>query len=48
MKQQIPLVAKPVTPHNFAAYGQVIQAQPDGKGFDEEDAQLVLDRGTPR
>jgi ureidoglycolate hydrolase len=40
--------AELITPENFQAYGQVIFASQDGKGFDYEDAQLVLDKGTPR
>ncbi|MBD2098671.1 ureidoglycolate lyase [Trichocoleus sp. FACHB-591] len=42
------LPAQPITPENFQPYGQVIAASTDGKLFDSEDAQLVLDRGTPR
>jgi len=33
---------------SFAPYGQVCTAQDDGKVFDNDDAQLVLDKGTPR
>jgi len=43
-----PLPAQPITPENFQPYGQVIAASQDGKLFDSEDAQLVLDRGIPR
>ena len=43
-----PLPAQPITPENFQPYGQVIAASADGKQFDAEDAQLVLDRGIPR
>ena len=42
------LQAQWVTAENFRPYGQVIFASTDGKPFDAEDAQLVLDRGTPR
>ncbi|AKG22038.1 ureidoglycolate lyase [Calothrix sp. 336/3] len=37
-----------VTTENFQAYGQVIFPSQDGKAFDSEDAQLILDQGTPR
>ena len=43
-----PLSAQPITPESFQLYGQVISASQDGKLFDTEDAQLVLDRGIPR
>ncbi|HEY9751182.1 MAG TPA: ureidoglycolate lyase [Allocoleopsis sp.] len=43
-----PLPTQPITPENFQPYGQVISASTDGKLFDSEDAQLVLDRGIPR
>jgi ureidoglycolate hydrolase len=42
------LQAQLITPENFQPYGQVISASTDGKAFDAEDAQLVLDKGTPR
>lgn len=42
------LPAQPITPETFQPYGQVIFASEDGKPFDAEDAQLVLDRGIPR
>ncbi|MCX7592368.1 MAG: ureidoglycolate lyase [Fischerella sp.] len=42
------LQAQWVTPENFRRYGQVIFPSQDGKNFDAEDAQLVLDKGTPR
>ncbi|QYO65126.1 ureidoglycolate lyase [Leptolyngbya sp. 7M] len=42
------LPAQAITPENFRPYGQVIFAAPDGKGFDQEDAQLHLSEGTPR
>ena len=37
-----------VTPENFSPYGQVILPSADGKPFDETDARLRLDGGTPR
>ena len=37
-----------ITPDAFRPFGQVIAATTDGKAFDPEDAQLSLDRGTPR
>lgn len=42
------LQAQWITPENFRRYGQVIFASKDGKSFDAEDAQLILDRGIPR
>jgi ureidoglycolate hydrolase len=41
-------VAQPITPETFRPYGQVIFASADGKPYDADDAQLCLDRGTPR
>nr|WP_290221565.1 ureidoglycolate lyase [Trichocoleus desertorum] len=43
-----PLPTQPITSETFQPYGQVIAASADGKLFDSEDAQLVLDRGIPR
>ncbi|MGD1871587.1 MAG: ureidoglycolate lyase [Mastigocoleus sp.] len=37
-----------ITPENFLRYGQMISASKDGKTFDEQDAQLSLDKGIPR
>jgi ureidoglycolate hydrolase len=37
-----------ITPESFRSFGQVIAATTDGKAFDQEDAQLALNRGTPR
>eukprot|EP00775_Hariotina_reticulata_P002494 gene2494-2797_t len=37
-----------LTPEAFEPFGQVIGPTEDGKVFDSQDAQLVLDRGTPR
>ncbi|NJL99511.1 MAG: Ureidoglycolate hydrolase [Synechococcaceae cyanobacterium SM2_3_2] len=42
------LKAQLITPESFAPFGQIITATQDGKAFDQEDAQLVLDRGIPR
>lgn len=42
------LQAESITAENFQPYGQVIFPSQDGKAFDAEDAQLVLDKGTPR
>ncbi|MBE9215262.1 ureidoglycolate lyase [Plectonema cf. radiosum LEGE 06105] len=42
------LPAKTITPENFQPYGQVIFPSKDGKTFDIEDAQLVLNNGIPR
>ena len=44
----VQLQAKWATKENFAPYGQVISAAENEKPYDEEDAQLVLDRGIPR
>ena len=42
------LSAQIITSENFQPYGQVIFPSKDGKLFDSEDAQLVLDKGVPR
>ncbi|MEL7086194.1 MAG: ureidoglycolate lyase [Cyanobacteria bacterium P01_A01_bin.3] len=42
------LPAIPITPENFAPFGQVITASEDGTSYSAEDAQLSLDRGIPR
>jgi ureidoglycolate hydrolase len=42
------LPAQPITAAVFRPYGQVIFASEDGKPFDQDDAQLQLDRGIPR
>lgn len=42
------LQAQFITPETFKPYGQVIYASQDGKPFDAEDAQLVLQNGIPR
>ncbi len=44
----VQLQASWATKENFAPYGQVISAAENEKPYDEEDAQLVLDRGIPR
>jgi len=41
------LKAEWITSDNFRPYGQVIAATPDGKPYDQEDAQLQL-QGVPR
>jgi len=38
----------PVTSESFRPFGQVCGAEHDGKMYDKDDAQLVLDKGTPR
>lgn len=45
VKRLIPL---PLTDETFRPFGQIIRASEDGKAFDQDDAQLVLDRGIPR
>ncbi|HIK28371.1 MAG: ureidoglycolate lyase [Oscillatoriaceae bacterium SKW80] len=42
------LQAQFITPETFKPYGQVIYASQDGKPFDADDAQLVLQNGIPR
>jgi len=42
------LVAQPITAQAFQPYGQVIFAAEDGKNYDAEDAQLLLNGGIPR
>ena len=42
------LQAQWITRENFLRYGQVIFPSQDGKLYDHEDAQLVLDKGIPR
>ncbi|CAD7705295.1 unnamed protein product [Ostreobium quekettii] len=46
--ERIKLNVTPLTPETFRPFGQVIGATEDGKQFDSTDAQLVLDKGTPR
>ena len=45
-RQKIPAVA--ITKSNFQPYGQLITPSDDGKPFDETDAILNLQNGTPR
>lgn len=40
--------ALPITESEFQPYGQLIFPTPDGKVFDDTDAILKLDQGTPR
>ncbi|NES08159.1 MAG: Ureidoglycolate hydrolase [Okeania sp. SIO2F4] len=42
------LIAQEITSHNFQPFGQVICASEDGKKYDQDDAQLSLENGTPR
>ncbi|HEY9887688.1 MAG TPA: ureidoglycolate lyase [Candidatus Obscuribacterales bacterium] len=42
------LQAAPITPENFAPFGQVIFASEDGTPYSAADAQLKLDEGIPR
>lgn len=44
----IQLKAERLTPEAFAPFGQVIQAGEDGAVYGPDDAQLVLNKGTPR
>jgi ureidoglycolate hydrolase len=37
-----------ISAEQFLPFGQVLQAIPDGKPYDESDAQLVLNTGIPR
>lgn len=38
----------PLSPERFSPFGQVIQPTIDGKPYDDQDAQLVLNAGLPR
>ncbi|GAB4551016.1 MAG: hypothetical protein Tsb0014_45400 [Pleurocapsa sp.] len=42
------LPAELITVDGFKPYGQLIKPSPDGKTFDDTDAQLQLNNGTPR
>ena len=42
------LPAQLITPEKFKPYGQLITASPDGKLYDDTDAQLQLNNGIPR
>lgn len=44
----VDLQAQLVTSEAFEPFGQLIGPTDDGKPFDATDAQLVLDKGTPR
>uniref|UniRef100_A0A383WDS5 Ureidoglycolate hydrolase n=1 Tax=Tetradesmus obliquus TaxID=3088 RepID=A0A383WDS5_TETOB len=44
----VELQAQLISPEAFEPFGQLIGPTHDGKEFDQEDAQLVLDKGTPR
>ncbi|PNW80118.1 hypothetical protein CHLRE_08g378650v5 [Chlamydomonas reinhardtii] len=46
--KQVVLKVTPLTPENIKPFGQIVTTSDDGKMFDKEDAQLVLDKGTPR
>ncbi len=46
VRKQIPAIL--ITESNFRPYGQLITASDDGKVFDETDAVLALQNGTPR
>ncbi|KXZ43895.1 hypothetical protein GPECTOR_78g83 [Gonium pectorale] len=46
--KQVTLKVTPLTAENIKPFGQIISSSPDGKVFDQEDAQLVLNQGTPR
>ena len=42
------LMAHEITPDNFRPFGQMILPAEDDKQYDQEDAQLNLENGTPR
>jgi len=44
----IALKIEPITPAGFAPYGTLIERTWDGKPFGADEAQLVVNRGTPR
>ena len=46
--QLIDLVVEPISAAAFAPYGTLIEATEDGKPFGPDEAQLDLNRGTPR
>jgi ureidoglycolate lyase len=48
MNREIALRPVPISPANFAPFGQVIAPGEDGTLFGSDDAQLVLGNGTPR
>jgi ureidoglycolate hydrolase len=45
---KIQLVAQPITSATFQPFGQVIWATENNKPYDGKDAQLSLEKGTPR
>eukprot|EP00898_Chlorokybus_atmophyticus_P001792 jgi/Chlat1/2613/Chrsp178S02461 len=47
-RRRIVLTPVEATPETFAPFGQVIGPTDDGAEFGDDDAQLQLDRGTPR
>jgi ureidoglycolate hydrolase len=46
--ETVDLKVEAATPEAFAPYGTLIEKAADGKLFGPDEAQLVLDRGTPR
>ncbi|MEO1133569.1 MAG: ureidoglycolate lyase [Cyanobacteria bacterium J06639_1] len=42
------LLATPISAEAFAPFGQLVEPTPDGQPFGADDAQLAIDRGTPR
>lgn len=46
--KRVTLSAQLVTADNFRPFGQLVGPTHDGKEFDDEDAKLQLDAGTPR
>jgi ureidoglycolate hydrolase len=44
----VELAVQPITAQAFAPFGTYIEVAEDGKLFGPDEAQLVLDRGTPR
>lgn len=44
----VDLPVAPITAEAFAPYGTLLKPEEDGKPFGSDEAQLVLDRGTPR
>jgi ureidoglycolate hydrolase len=48
MMRIVPLQPEPISSEGFAPFGQMVAPIEDGVLFGPDDAQLVLDRGTPR
>lgn len=46
--RSLQLVAEQITPESFQPFGQVVYPSVDGKAYDADDAQLVLNNGIPR